>query len=156
MNHPLAPYCLVYVSQATHDFSDEELADLLAVSRRNNAATAITGLLMYESRVFMQALEGPRAQVEALFERIRRDARHTDVQIICEDTIQARYFGPWRMAFQRATDRDLSPGEGFSSILENYRRGTLSAIDGRLVFSMLVLFKERLPLEAIDDAPLPP
>lgn len=156
MNNPLAPYCLVYISQATHDFSDEELADLLAVSRRNNAATAITGLLMYESRVFMQALEGPRARVEALFERIRRDPRHTDVQVICEDAIQARYFGPWRMAFQRATDRDLSPGEGFSSILENYRRGTLSTVDGRLVFAMLVLFKERLPLDAPDDSLLPP
>ena len=62
MNDPQAPYCLVYLSQATHDFEAEELADLLAVSRRNNASTGITGLLMYESRLFMQALEGPRAE----------------------------------------------------------------------------------------------
>jgi len=150
MNNPQAPYCLVYLSQATHDFQDEELADLLAVSRRNNAATSITGLLMYESRLFMQALEGPRAAVEALFHKISRDQRHTDVQIVCEDCIQRRYFGPWRMAFQRAAEGDLAPGEGFSSLLENYRRGTLSAVDGRLVFAMLVLFKERLPLEELD------
>lgn len=151
MNNPLAPYCLVYVSQATHEFEERELAELLAVSRRNNAATGITGLLMYESRLFMQALEGPRSAVERLFLRIKSDPRHTDVRIVCEDSVDHRYFGPWRMAFQRATDRDLAPGEGFSSLLENYRRGTLSAIDGRLVFSMLVMFKERLPLEGIDD-----
>lgn len=151
MNNPLAPYCLVYLSQATHDFPEHELSDLLAVSRRNNAATGITGLLMYEARLFMQALEGPKAAVEGLFQRIKRDPRHTDVQIVCEDSIERRYFGPWRMAFQRASDRDLAPGEGFSSLLENYRRGTLSAIDGRLVFAMLVMFKERLPLEGIDD-----
>jgi len=150
MNNPQAPYCLVYVSQATRDFDDAELADLLAVSRRNNASTGITGLLMYESRFFMQALEGPRAAVEALLEKIKRDPRHTDVQIVCEDTIQHRNFGPWRMAFQRTCDRDLAPGEGFSSLLENYRRGTLTAVDGHLVFTLLVLFKERLPLEGMD------
>ena len=150
MNDPQTPYCLVYLSQATHDFEAEELADLLAVSRRNNASTGITGLLMYESRLFMQALEGPRSAVEALFQKISRDPRHAEVQIICEDHIQSRNFGPWRMAFRRAADLDLTPGEGFSSILENYRRGTLSAIDGRLVFAMLVLFKERLPLEGMD------
>ena len=151
MNDPQAPYCLVYLSQATHDFEAEELADLLAVSRRNNASTGITGLLMYESRLFMQALEGPRAAVEALFQKIIRDPRHAEVQIICEDHIQNRYFGPWRMAFQRAASGDLSAGDGFSSLLENYRRGTLSAIDGRLVFAMLVLFKERLPIDDLED-----
>lgn len=156
MNNPLAPYCLVYISQATHDFTDDELASLLAVSRRNNTATGITGLLMYESRLFMQALEGPRGAVEALFQRIQHDPRHTDVQIICEDHIQSRNFGPWRMAFRRAAEQDLTPGDGFSSILENYRRGTLSAIDGRLVFAMLVLFKERLPLEDMDGMLSPP
>jgi len=150
MNTPQEPYCLVYVSQATHDFQEPELAELLAISRRNNAVTGITGLLMYESRLFMQALEGPRAAVEALFQKISRDPRHTDVQIVCEDLIQSRYFGPWRMAFQRANDGDLAAGEGFSSLLENYRQGTLSSVDGRLVFAMLVLFKERLPLEGMD------
>lgn len=150
MNTPPAPYCLVYVSQATHDFQDDELSDLLASSRRNNAQQGITGLLLYESRLFMQALEGPRTAVEALYQRIRRDPRHTDVHIICEDHIQSRNFGPWRMAFQRAGDRLSPAGEGFSSILENYRRGTLAHIDGRLVFALLVLFKERLPLEELD------
>mgnify|MGYP001766188714 CR=1 FL=1 len=150
MNNPLAPYCLVYVSQATHDFDESELESLLATSRRNNTATGITGLLMYESRLFMQALEGPRGAVEALFQRIKADPRHTDVQIVCEDHIDRRNFGPWRMAFQRASDRDLSGSDGFSALLENYRRGTLSTVDGRLVFAMLVLFKERLPLEGMD------
>lgn len=150
MNNPQAPYCLVYVSQATRDFEEGELADLLAVSRRNNAASGITGLLMYESRLFLQALEGPQTAVTALFQKIKRDPRHADVQLVCEDHIQQRYFGPWRMAFQRATDQDLVPGEGFSTLLENYRKGTLSSIDDRLVFALLVLFKERLPLEGMD------
>jgi hypothetical protein len=150
MNTPLAPYCLVYISQATHDFEDDELSHLLVTSRRNNARHGITGLLMYESRLFMQALEGPRPAVESLFQRIKRDPRHTDVHIICEDHIQNRNFGPWRMAFRRAAELDSSSGDGFSSILENYRQGTLSHLDGRLVFAMLILFKERLPIEDID------
>jgi hypothetical protein len=150
MNHPLAPFCLVYMSQAVHDFTDAELASLLELSRQRNASAGITGLLMYEARTFMQALEGPRSSVETLFQKIKADPRHRDIQIVCEDHIEHRYFGPWRMAFQRATDHDPSTTEGFSTLLENYRQGTLSAIDGRLVFAMLVLFKERLPLEGMD------
>jgi len=151
MNTPQASYCLVYLSQATHDFEAEELADLLAVSRRNNSTHGITGLLMYEARLFMQALEGPREAVEALFRKISRDPRHTGVHVICEDYVKGRYFGPWRMAFQRALNSDLAPDEGFSSLLENYRQGTLESIDGRLVFAMLVLFKERLPIEGLES-----
>ena len=150
MKNAQAPYCLVYASQATHPFEDAELAGLLAVSRRNNTSTGITGLLMYEAGTFMQALEGPRSAVESLFAKIRRDPRHTDVHIICEDIIEHRNFGPWRMAFQRGDSSDVTTTQGFSSLLENYRQGTLSAIDGRLVFAMLVLFKERLPIEGMD------
>jgi len=150
MMNPWATYSLVYVSQATRSFGEAELGDLLAVSRRNNASQRITGLLMYEAGTFMQALEGPRGAVEALFAKIKRDPRHSGVQIICEDTIQERNFGPWRMAFHRMEGSKLAPAEGFSALLENYRKGTLSAVDGRLVFAMLVLFKERLPLEEMD------
>jgi len=151
MMNPLATYCLVYMSQATRSLTEAELADLLAVSRRNNAARGITGLLMYEADTFMQALEGPREAVEALFRKISRDPRHTGVHVICEDYVKERYFGPWRMAFQRALNSDLAPDEGFSSLLENYRQGTLESIDGRLVFAMLVLFKERLPIEGLES-----
>ena len=39
-------------------------------------------------------------------------------------------------------------------MLENYRKGSLDAVDGRLVFAMLVMFKERLPFEGLEPLEL--
>jgi hypothetical protein len=56
-------YFLVYVSSAVNLFSDEDLIQLLEVSRRNNEKAEITGLLLYSSGNFMQTLEGPEKAV---------------------------------------------------------------------------------------------
>ncbi len=56
----------IYVSTATRDLRDEELVPLLEVSRRNNAAQDITGMLGYHDHSFIQVLEGPQGPIEAL------------------------------------------------------------------------------------------
>jgi hypothetical protein len=50
---------LVYVSQAKYLFQETELKDILDISRRNNIARGITGMLLYDDGgTFIQALEG--------------------------------------------------------------------------------------------------
>ncbi len=94
----------IYISTARHDLRDEELAALLDVSRRNNAARGITGALAYHDRAFIQVLEGPEALVEALLATIARDDRHTGM-MVCERTgIDGRAFGGWSMGWVRASD----------------------------------------------------
>ena len=70
----------VYVSAASHDLADGELAAILDVSRRNNVAWGVTGALAYHDRAFVQVLEGPEAAVEALLEatRVRGMGRRRD------------------------------------------------------------------------------
>ena len=57
---------LVYISTSRAPLiSDDLLNSVLTVSRRNNAAAGISGLLVAGGRRFLQALEGPRDAVEA-------------------------------------------------------------------------------------------
>ena len=106
----------VYVSAASHDLNDGELAAILDVSRRNNAARGITGALAYHDRAFVQVLEGPEAAVEALLVTIARDPRHTRVTVCDRARVDERAFGAWSMGWLRASDlarAGFDPGAPF-------------------------------------------
>jgi hypothetical protein len=94
----------IYVSTATHDLRDAELASILDVSRRNNAAQDITGALGYHDRSFIQVLEGPKGLVEALLAKIARDARNTGLFVVHRSRIDERVFGEWSMGWFLASD----------------------------------------------------
>ncbi len=103
----------VYVSAASHDLTDGELAAILDVSRRNNAARSITGALAYHDLAFVQVLEGPEAAVEALLVTIARDSRNTGLTVYDRARVDERAFGAWSMGWLRASDltrAGLDPG----------------------------------------------
>lgn len=76
-----------------------EIESILQSSRRNNAPLGITGALIFNSGVFAQALEGSRQNLERLFERIQRDQRHADVNVLAFEETPERRFPSWSMAF---------------------------------------------------------
>src|SRR5688572_12980573 len=78
---------LLYVSTSIKLFSEEELLEMLKVSRDNNKALDITGLLLYKGGNFMQVLEGPDEVVNSLYEKIKIDPRHKDVTVISSEQI---------------------------------------------------------------------
>lgn len=89
---------LVYVSSVSPNAGPADPAAILAVSRPNNQADAITGLLYSDKARFLQALEGPADKVEAAFARIKADPRHRAIVILSRRDIDAREFGDWAMA----------------------------------------------------------
>lgn len=93
----------VYVSTATGDLREEELISLLDVSRRNNVARDITGVLAYRDRNFVQVLEGPKGLVEALLATIARDDRHVGMSILDQSKVDGRAFGEWAMGWVRTS-----------------------------------------------------
>lgn len=111
-------YFLIYVSIATADVSEQQLLDLLTVSRENNTRDDITGMLLYKEGRFMQLLEGPEAAVCATYARIARDLRHRDVTILLEGPLAERDFTEWSMGFQALDDRTVRETPGFSPFLE--------------------------------------
>lgn len=102
---------LVYVSTATPGFDPAEVDAILAVSRKNNAIDRISGLLLFDGRRFMQALEGEPSLVERTYARIRLDPRHRAIVKLSERKIEAREFGDWAMAAQRFSMGDAGIAE---------------------------------------------
>ncbi len=78
---------------------EAEVDWILETSRRNNSRVAVTGALVFNAGMFAQVLEGARQDVEATFERIQRDERHGDVEVLASEEVQTRGFPNWSMAF---------------------------------------------------------
>jgi len=54
-------------------------------------------VLCYGGGVFLQAIEGGRDTVNALYNHIVEDKRHTDVVLLHYEEISERRFGGWTM-----------------------------------------------------------
>jgi len=96
-------YRLIYLSRNTIPGSNEnihqEIEQILAVSRQRNAASQITGALMFNRECFAQVLEGAHDDIQATFERIQCDPRHADVVVLDFKPVEARRFSHWSMGY---------------------------------------------------------
>ncbi|WP_257883917.1 BLUF domain-containing protein [Roseobacter insulae] len=101
---------LIYASRP-FGYDLNMLVNILATSRARNARSNITGALICRSDIFLQLLEGPRAQVEATFERIRADDRHVEVTPLVTEPVQDRLFPSWSMKHDPAVSWMWSPLE---------------------------------------------
>lgn len=94
---------LVYASTSLlsgePDLAREQIEQILLVSRRNNEAAEITGALLFSDTNFSQVLEGPRAEVERLYETLNHDPRHKDLLLLLSEPQGARQFPDWSMAY---------------------------------------------------------
>ncbi len=88
---------LIYASRAANASDQDQLATILRQSKTRNLGLGITGLLCLSDGVFLQALEGGRAAVNALYNRIVADPRHSGVQLLCFEEIAERRFAGWSM-----------------------------------------------------------
>jgi len=115
--------CLVYVSLANKDMTDDDLKILLKYARIKNEKLGITGMLLYRDGFFIQALEGEQKNVGALFARIAVDSRHRDVMKLYQKPITQRAFPDWTMGFSRMDDGTLEKLDGFSDFLKKPSTG---------------------------------
>lgn len=83
---------------ASESAGDNELQNILEVSRARNRLSGITGALRYDGIQFLQVLEGPRGPVVATMARILRDLRHTRINIIEIAPLAQRDFADWSLA----------------------------------------------------------
>lgn len=103
--------CLIYVSTAKTAFGTEEIAALLEEARTNNAAHGITGLLLYAAPCFMQYVEGPRENVERLFETLKGDPRHRGIIELTRRPREHRAFDAWSMAYGETPAAELEQAQ---------------------------------------------
>jgi hypothetical protein len=159
MNHTtdtkLAEY--IYASAATHDFSNEDLIDLLKLARKNNSRRNITGMLLHHEGSFIQILEGPEDTVQALFETISRDKRHAKMLLLSRRNVEERTFGDWGMGFACSScvgNKDLA---GFSDLLLSQATALEMEQRADRAHQVLLKFREGLYRQHVDhDASLGP
>ena len=109
---------LVYVSSAVIRFQESELTDLLHVARENNKLHRVTGMLLYIDGNFIQALEGEKADVKAIYAKIEQDQRHRGLVVLLEGELAQRNFPNWSMGFRNIGREEGKSRPGFSDFLD--------------------------------------
>ena len=98
---PIAPtYRLIYASHIAPVCQDDLKGALTSIVTRSivkNRNAKITGLLIAHKGWFVQALEGPKPTVEALFEKIAADGRHHHALPLYQGEVEARLYEQWPM-----------------------------------------------------------
>ncbi len=97
-------WSLAYSSTPLIAAHSVEMLDIARVALRRNAARDVSGVLYFSDAAFFQVLEGAEADVEAIYESIRRDPRHEELTLLARGAVPARRFGGWAMRFCDASD----------------------------------------------------
>lgn len=88
-----------YISKATQEMGVLALMRLTDQAAQLNQKLGLSGVLFYENQHFGQILEGPRAEVTKIWEKIQRDPRHHQVRLLNMKEIEERSFPAWSMRF---------------------------------------------------------
>ena len=104
---------IVYMSRAVRPLSDQDLQQLLAQCRHDNAQRNVTGVLFYSHGHIAQLIEGEREILEPLFEKISLDGRHSNVVKLVDKPIGVRSFSDWSMAFHPLEASGFEALQGF-------------------------------------------
>lgn len=94
---------LVYYSQRNPS-ERLDVKELIKVCQRNNARANLTGILHYNGDHFLQVLEGGRAEISAIYHRIARDTRHSNIILISCSDVRERMFPVWTMGLHEGMD----------------------------------------------------
>ena len=104
-NSPLVE--LIYYSRSINSLTEDDFNFLLDGARQKNHKRNITGAIVYSGRVFLQLIEGPREQINQLFQSISHDARHYDVSLVSFRTVGERRFPEWEMNYLSTVDKPI-------------------------------------------------
>lgn len=92
-------HVIAYTSELdpTAGDADAIINDIVTVSKENNTATDITGVLFYHQGRFLQIIEGEEETLRALAKQIEADKRHKNFQYLIDTEEKERGFGGWKM-----------------------------------------------------------
>ena len=94
---------LTYTSLARLDLGPDDLEAIHRTARELNALDGITGLLVFNGTHFLQIVEGSQPAIDDLLSRLRRDTRHTGIEVRDERSVSARSFPDWSMELVRVS-----------------------------------------------------
>lgn len=99
---------MTYVSRAAKEMSAKEISEILQQAQYNNAANAITGMLVFKDNIFLQTIEGSRARINRLLHSLMTDQRHYDLQVLETRELMHREFSRWSMNYVSPTQENTA------------------------------------------------
>ena len=121
---------LTYTSLAAIDLQAEDLEAIHRTARDINALEGVTGMLIYNGVHFLQVIEGAPNAIDDLVERLRRDPRHSGLEIRDEHDAKLRTFPGWSMELVRVS---VSYFEARDKILDRLPKGIAIQLRDRVV-----------------------
>ena len=70
---------ICYKSQVKYTLSILEFESLFNATQTNNDKSNITGVLVKSKDIFFQIIEGEVTTIDSLFDKIKKDNRHSDI-----------------------------------------------------------------------------
>jgi uncharacterized membrane protein (DUF373 family) len=122
--------------------TQDDLEGILRTSRENNARLGITGMLLYGNNTFVQILEGEEKAVNELIDRIKRDSRHTDFQMLKKKTIDRREYADWSMDFKQVSGKEFQAVKGLEQLVEKDFNRTFLESHASIVESLMEHFRK--------------
>ncbi len=117
---------LIYASEITLPLTASAVQDIVDKARTANQRRHLTGMLAFDSRSFLQVLEGRRAAVSEVFCRIVSDPRHQHVQLLELAAVDERLFAGWSMGFATADAHGRDTFLRFSGV-DQFAPSTMTA-----------------------------
>ena len=147
------PFYLVYTSLPRIEMSKSTLDEITRISIRNNRKKGITGILLGIESRYLQFLEGDEEEVLQLFERIKQDPRHYELNKWVQGHSDERIFSAWSMASWLLTNEELKSIKALNEIRqllkdpeqENYASGRFLEMIKNLMESWIAHGEERFP-----------
>ena len=135
---------LVYWSNATRSFTDDELFEMLSWWREKNTRLGITGLLLYREGAFIQSLEGDETTVRALYAAICKDDRHFQGVTLQATPIPKRQFPDWSMGFEKLNGTTTPDFPGYNPHPELPSSGDEVSTETTVARQLLATFAQKV------------
>lgn len=139
-------HLIVYLSEAIipEGQVDQVLDDIVKLSKRQNRAHHITGVLFYIQGRFMQVIEGKEEDLRQLMSNIEKDKRHKDVHYLVDEPVITRGFRKWNMdAFKLGGDKSFDL-ETLRELTNAFKKDLIPRSDMLVVYYKALLKEKRV------------
>lgn len=107
MNQTTDLYCLVYQSEATTRLNTQKLEEIISKASKRNPEFDITGVLLSDGSYFIQYLEGPKGNLDQLYQIIANSTSHHNLKVLVKQPIDQREFPKWFMGLLQPTESEM-------------------------------------------------
>jgi len=139
---------LIYASEVATPLGPDDLTQMLRQARMRNAVRGITGLLVFDSKHFLQVIEGSPDAVNRLYARLVTDPRHARPTLLSYAQVEIRRFSQWQMGFVAA---DAQHRELYGRLTASMRFDPL-AMRGDQAEELLWALSPQAPIEQSEPA----